>query len=44
MNNEKITCKNVFKNTGKENIKREFNKMWIELINECEKNKLLIRK
>lgn len=44
MTKEKIFCKNIFKNTEKDKLKREFNKMWTELINECEKNKLLIQK
>ena len=40
----KITCKNVLKNTEKEKLKNEFNKKWTELINECEKNKLVFQK
>lgn len=44
MTKEKIVCKNIFKNTEKDKLKKEFNKMWTELINECEKNKLLIQK
>ena len=44
MANSKITCKNIFKNTEREKLKEEFNKRWIELINECEKNKLIFQK
>lgn len=40
----KITCKNVFKNAEREKLKNEFNKKWIELINEYEKNKLVFQK
>lgn len=40
----KITCKNVFKNTERKKLKEQFNKRWIELINECEKNKLIFQK
>lgn len=42
--NGKITCKNVFKNTERKKLKEQFNKMWIELINECERNKLIFQK
>ena len=44
MANSKITCKNIFKNTEIEKLKEEFNKRLIELINECEKNKLIFQK
>ena len=44
MANSKITCKNIFKNNEREKLKEEFNKRWIELINECEKNKLIFQK
>ena len=39
MAKNKIICKNIFRNTDKQKLKEEFNKKWIELINECEKNK-----
>lgn len=42
MAKNKIVCKNIFKNTKKEKLKEEFNKKWIELINEYEKNKLIV--
>ena len=41
---DKIVCKNVFKNAEREKLKNEFNKKWIELINESEKSKLLFQK
>lgn len=39
---ERITCINVFKNVEKEKLIKEFNEKWVELINECEKNKPII--
>ena len=44
MAKEEVICKNIFKNSEKENLRKEFNKRWIELINECEKNKLIRQK
>lgn len=34
-----IICKNVFKSGSKTTIREAFTKMWIELINQQEKNK-----
>ncbi len=41
---DKVICKNIFKNSKEQKLKEEFNKKWVELINECEKNKLVIQK
>lgn len=41
---DKIICKNIFKNIEEKSLKEAFNKKWIELINECEKNKFTIQK
>lgn len=40
----KVICTNIFKNSKEQKLKEEFNKKWVELINECEKNKLVIQK
>lgn len=44
MEKDKIICTNIFKNSEEQKLKEEFNKKWAELINECEKNKLVIQK
>ena len=41
MMQEEIICKNIFKNTEREKLKKEFNKKWLEFINESEKGKTL---
>lgn len=38
--NNKIICKNTFKNENTDKRKREFNKKWIEFINLSEKSKI----
>lgn len=38
-NDAKVICKNVFLNTDKAILKKEFTSKWIELINQYEKNK-----
>ena len=42
MAKDKIICTNIFKNSEEQKLKEEFNKKWVELINECEKNKFFI--
>ncbi|CQR73266.1 hypothetical protein SOV_50470 [Sporomusa ovata DSM 2662] len=37
--NPKVICKNIFKSGDIENLKATFTRMWIELINQFEKNK-----
>ena len=37
----KIVCKNKFKNTDKKKLENEYNRKWIKLINEIEKNNKL---
>lgn len=37
--NTHIICKNIFKNGESKPIVPKFNQMWIELINQSEKNK-----
>lgn len=41
---EKIICKDVFKNQDIEKRKEEFTKKWAELINERENNRLVMQK
>ena len=38
-NDTKVICKNVFQNTDKAILRKEFTLKWIELINQYEKNK-----
>lgn len=44
MAKNEVNCKNIFKNTEKRKLKKDFNKRWVELINECEKNRTIISK
>lgn len=38
-NETQIICKNIFKSGNEKASKEEFTKLWIELINQREKNK-----
>lgn len=44
MKKEKVNCTNIFKNNEINRLKEAFNKKWMELINESEKNKLISEK
>jgi len=36
---DKVICKNIYKNTEKDKLKKDFNRKWIEIINRLERNK-----
>ncbi len=38
-NETQVICKNIFKNGSKKDSREEFTKLWIELINQREKNR-----